>query len=150
MVTQPGVLRIDLGQLPDPLVAGDVLRVADADIGPGLDDSLIDVNAGNAKRPKEIAFAALVHAQARQQQVGIQDGLVAEPGFLQDFGLQRKLDELLRPLPLHHQLAALIKHHIGLLLFGGEPGVRNLAKPPGMSCNQVRRAAAWGSVSLQV
>ena len=45
-------------------------------------------------------------------------------------GFQRELDELLRPLPLRHQLAALVKHHIRLLLFGGKPRVWDLAKPP--------------------
>ena len=123
-----GCLADQFRQLLDPLVAGDVLRVAYANAGPRLDNRFVDVSARDAQRPEEIAFAALVHAQARQEQVGIQHRLIAEPRFLQDLGLQRKLDELLRPLALHHQLAALVKHHVGLLLLRGEPRVRDLAE----------------------
>ena len=61
------------GEFGNLLVAGNIFGIADADIFPRVDDFLVHINARDGQRPEEIALAAFVHADARQEQVGIQN-----------------------------------------------------------------------------
>ena len=116
------------GQFRNFTIARNILGVADAGILPGLHHRFIHISPRDAQGPEEISFAAFVHAQPRQQQFRIQNCFITKPRLFQNARFQHKLDKILGPLALDHQLAALVKHDIDLLLLRGEPRVRRLAK----------------------
>ena len=108
------------------------------------------INAGNAQRPEKIALAAFVHADARREQFRIQNGFVAQFGLLQDFRLQHEFNKILRALALHHQLAALVKNDVCLLLLARETRVRHVAEFEITAAQMLLERAACASVNLQV
>src|SRR2546423_1451205 len=71
-------LADDIGQLTNTFVTGNILRVTDTAILPGLDHHLIYIDAGDAERAEEIALAAFVYAKAWQEQIRVQHRLIAE------------------------------------------------------------------------
>ena len=129
-VTQPGVVRIFSASSAIFFVAGNILGIADAQILPRVNDVFVHINARDAERPEEIALAAFVHADARQEQFGIQNGFVAEPDLLENLRLQHELDKFRRALALHDQLAALVKNNVRLVRFKRKPRIRHLAGLP--------------------
>ncbi len=127
-MTQPGVSRIRSANSAIFLSLADILRIANAGVLPRAHDRFVDVNSRNANGPEEIALARFVHAEAREQQIGIQHFLVAELHLFENFRLKHELDELLRPLPLHDELAAFVENDVQLVLRAGETRVRHFAK----------------------
>ena len=125
-----GRLADFFGEFGNFFVAGNIFGIADAEILPRGDDFFVHINARDAQRPEEIALAAFVHADARQEQVGIQNGFVAELGLLENLRLQHELDKFRRALALHHQLAALVKHDVRLVRLEREPRIRHFARLP--------------------
>ena len=65
----------------------------------------VDENARDDQRPEEIALAAFVDAEVRLEHLGIVYLVVAKLRFADDFRLDGELDEFLRALALHQQLA---------------------------------------------
>jgi len=127
-VEAAGCVANQLRQFGNAPVAADVLGIPDAGGLPGRDHGGVDVNARNAQRPEKIPLAAFIHADAGREQFGIQNSLVAEFDFLEDFRLQDKFDKLLRALALHNQLAAFVEDDVGLFLLARKPRVGHLAK----------------------
>ena len=123
-----GRVADQLRQFSDSPVAADLFGVADAGALPAPDHPFIDIDPRHAERTKKVALAAFIHANARGKQFRVQDGFVAQFDLLQNKRFEDKLDEVLSAFSLHHQLAALVKHHVGLFLFPGETGIRHLAE----------------------
>jgi hypothetical protein len=109
----------------DPFVARNILGIANAFVLPRFDHVFVDVHTRDAQRAKEITLAALIHAEAWNQQFRIQHRFITEPCLFQDLRFHYELDELLRPLALDHKFAALIEDHAHLAVRAGKPSVRN-------------------------
>ena len=107
-----GRLADFFGQLGNLLVARDVLGIAHAEVRPRLDDVFVHINAGDAERPEKIALAAFVHADARQEQLGIQQGFVAEPRLLENLRFQQELDEFLLEPEILKQAQARLRNPV--------------------------------------
>ena len=61
---------------------------------------------------------------------GFKIGFVAELDLLENLRLQHELDKFRRALPLHHQLAALVKNDVRLVRLKREPRIRHFARFP--------------------
>ena len=77
------------GSITLPAATADVFGIPDPAVLPGFHHGLVHVHARHAERAEEIALAAFVHADPRQQQVGIQHRFVADPRLLENFQIGR-------------------------------------------------------------
>ena len=144
----PRRIANQIGQFPHPFIAGDAFGILDARVFPLFENFFVHINTGDAQRPEEIALAAFVHTQSRQEHFGIQDFLVTHFRLLEDLGFKHKLDELLSPLPLQYQLAALVKNHVQLFLGGGEPRVGHIAEHIIMLLQMIAQQRGLGVVQF--
>ena len=113
-----------------------------------MDDVAVDVNAGDAERPEEIAFAAFVHTQAGQKQLRVEHCFVADARLTKHLGFEHELDELLRALALHHELAAFVVDDVGLLLARRKAGILHIVKLPASLLEQRPEFAAQFGVEF--